>query len=78
MTKKTSMAWWIDHLASRVDSYVRLETSDGIRREGRLSGFGLRVLEFNGDRVDIITELELNGDPIDRIPLERVSKITAK
>jgi len=74
-SKKTSMAWWIEHLLGAVNSFVQLETSDGIRREGRLSGFQLRTMQFNGFDVDVISELELNGDPMDRIPFDRIAKI---
>lgn len=72
MAVKTIKGKWIDELVHTIGQYVRLETGDGIVREGRLSGLGSRQLRWNGEPVEILTELELNGDPADRIPLQRI------
>jgi len=66
---------WIDDLVGNVGQYVSIETSDGMEREGQLSGLKSRTLNFNGAPVEIITELEINGDPYDSIPLDRISKL---
>lgn len=63
---------WIDDLSNKVGQYISLETSDGIRREGRLSGLGTRSLKVFGKDQLIPTEVEINGDPQDRIPLDRI------
>lgn len=72
---KTIKGKWIDELVRNVGQFIRLETSDGIDREGRLSGLKSRSIKWNGEEVEIITELELNGDPYDSVPLDRISEL---
>ncbi|MGW8177314.1 MAG: hypothetical protein ACWGQW_00735 [bacterium] len=72
---KTIKGKWIDELVHNVGQFIRLETSDGIDREGRLSGLKSRSIKWNGEEVEIITELELNGDPYDSVPLDRISEL---
>jgi hypothetical protein len=66
---------WVDKLLASVDEYMRLETTDGVKREGRISGFTYKKFELDGDEVLWPIELEVNGDPTDRIPLARIGKI---
>jgi hypothetical protein len=66
---------WMEEIHNNVGEFMRLETIDGVVREGRMSGLRLRQLELNGKQVEIITELELNGDPTDCVELYRVAKI---
>lgn len=66
---------WIDQIVAATGQYIRLETSDGIRREGRLSGLRTRELKWEGAKVLIPIEVELNGDPNDTVPLDRVAII---
>jgi hypothetical protein len=66
---------WMNKIFDGVGDFVRLETIDGVRREGRMSGLRLRTLMLNGKPVDTITELELNGDPTDCVEIYRVAKI---
>jgi hypothetical protein len=66
---------WIDELVATTGQYVRLETSDGVIREGRLSGLRTRELTWNGAKVLIPTEVELNGDPNDTIPMDRIAHL---
>lgn len=73
--KKRSMGAWIDELDGLVGQYIRLETTDGIRREGRLSGLEGRKLRINGVDEKILTEIELNGDPQDRVPIDRIETL---
>ncbi len=75
MPKKTKRVSgeWIDQMVAATGQYIRLETSDGIRREGRLSGLRTRELKWEGEAVLIPTEVELNGDPNDCVPLDRIS-----
>ena len=63
---------WMDHLVDSVDKFFNLETSDGVTREGRISGFSFRELEYNEEVVSIPTEIEVNGDANDRIPVDRI------
>ena len=66
---------WIAKLLTSVGSYANLMTTDGIERGGRITGFALRSFVFNGKRIDVPIEIELNGDPNDRIPLDRISQL---
>jgi hypothetical protein len=66
---------WIVRLLTSVDSYANLVTTDGIERGGRITGFQLRSFIFNGKKIDVPTEIELNGDPNDRIPLDRIAQL---
>jgi hypothetical protein len=74
-TMKMVTGRWIDEIVAATGQYIRLETSDGIRREGRLSGLRTRALKWEGEQVLIPTEVEINGDPSDTVPLDRISSI---
>lgn len=73
--KKPSKGAWIDVLFASVDKFINLETSDGSRRSGRLSGFRTKVVLFNGAEHDVPTELELNGDPTDTVALAGIVSV---
>ena len=77
MKKKTKICngEWIDKLMSSIGSFVVMRTSEGVERCGRISGFKMRNFEFNGKLVDIPSEIELNGDPYDRVPIDRLESI---
>lgn len=63
---------WVDALMASVGRSVRIETADGIYRDGRCTGFRVREITVNGEIVGWPIEVELNGDPNDRISLDRV------
>jgi hypothetical protein len=65
----------LDGVVSSIGRHVHIETGDGIYRDGRLSGIGVRTLKVNGTAMDWPIDLELNGDPSDRVPIERVVSI---
>lgn len=71
----TMAADWLNEVHGAVGSYVYLETVDGIRREGRLSGLRLKSVIFNGEERGVIHELELNGDPTDCVEFYRVASM---
>jgi hypothetical protein len=75
MTTATVKGKWIDELVESIGQFVKMETSDGMEREGRLSGLKSRTLKWEGDEVEIVTELELNGDPYDSVPLDRITTL---
>lgn len=54
---------------------VHLETHDGSRREGKITSFSFRTLVLNGVEAELPTELELNGDIMDTIPLIQIAKL---
>jgi hypothetical protein len=64
---------WVDDLFEAVGrAYVRLETVDGSRREGLVSGLRTRTIDIDGEREEIPTEIELNGDALDMIAFDGV------
>lgn len=74
--KLKTTGWWMDRVHASVGKFINLETVDGGVREGRLSGLRLTEMTFNGIPVDVIQELELNGDPTDTIPVGRLKSMT--
>jgi len=66
---------WMDSLLGSVDKYVNLITHDGVERGGRASSFKLYSVVINGRKCDMVTEIELNGDPNDTVPLSRIAKL---
>lgn len=74
--KKRPKGQWIDDLHSAVGDYIRIETFEGINRGGKLSGIRTRTIEFNGEKQDVPTELELNGDPTDTVNISSLVKIS--
>lgn len=67
---------WIDTMVDSIGEFMRLETTDGVNREGKITGFTYRSFVLNGKKVEMPIEVEVNGDPSDRIPLDRVEKMT--
>ncbi len=67
---------WIDDIVQGVGNNVNLETTDGIRRNGRLSAVRTRRIVFNNGIQEIVTDLELNGDPTDTVAVAQLSTIT--
>lgn len=73
--KKMRPSAWIDALMDSVNQHFWLETTDGVEREGKVTGFGFRTFELNGETVEVPVEIEINNDSMDKIPLDRVLKI---
>jgi len=72
--KRKPAGAWIDQLVEAVGKkYVRMETTEGVNRAGKLSGLRTRSIKFNGEACDIPIELELNGDPTDTVPIHRIA-----
>ena len=65
----------ITRMLLAVGGWVHLETLQGDRRQGRLSGWVCIDLEFNGTVARLPTELELNGDPMDTIRLSNIKEL---
>lgn len=63
---------WIDTMMDSIGEFMRLETTDGVSREGKITGYTTRKFKLNGKVVELPTEVEVNGDPNDRIPLDRI------
>ena len=76
MSSSKATADLIGQLLTSVGHYVHLETVDGMRREGKVTAFTTRRMDFNGRPLDWPDELELNADPQDHIPLARVLRLT--
>jgi len=65
----------MDEINGSLGEFIRLETTDGLIREGKLSGLRTRQLLLDDAEVDIITEVELNGDPTDTVAINRIAKL---
>lgn len=74
-TKTAAKGKWIDDIHASMGKFFTLETTDGIRREGRITGIRARNYKFNGGDVELPTEIELNGDPTDTVPMDRIATI---
>jgi len=70
MTKKSGN--WIKTLINSVDKSINLETVDGVVRGGRISGFTFKTFHFNEREQQFPIEIELNGDPNDRVDVSRI------
>lgn len=66
---------FFDQLENSIGKFIELETNVGILRSGRLTGFSHDRKKFGNSTVDVITELELNGDPTDRIDLKEIIRV---
>lgn len=73
--KMTCTGEWIDDLIGSIGSYAVMTTTEGIERSGRISGFQMRQFIYNGEKTDVPLEIELNGDPYDRVPIDRLENI---
>lgn len=74
-TTQRTTGWFIELLHDSTGKFINIETTDGLIREGRVSGLRLRSLMVNNVSVDFIEEIELNGDPTDCIPINRIGRI---
>lgn len=74
MSKK-AMGRWIDTVYNSVGKFAHIETRDGVHREGKLSGLRTRTIQLNGETVELIEELELNGDPTDCVQFDRIHNL---
>jgi hypothetical protein len=73
----TTLDWtWKINLETIVERQVFLETIDGVRREGRISGLRVQTIRATDKgvtrNVNIPTALELNGDAFDLIEFSRI------
>lgn len=75
LREPTSPGEWVDVVMDSVGHHMYLETTDGINRRGKITGITCREFMFNGFKVEMPTEIEVNGDPSDRVPLDRLSKL---
>lgn len=64
-------------LHSWIGAYVHVETSEGITREGKLTGIDWHRFEVDGvaDGFGIPTAIWLNNDPTDTIDLHRIRRM---
>lgn len=75
MANQNSHGAWIDQIFGAIGSYVHLETSDGVIRSGRLTGLRTKNIKFNGAPQEVVTEMELNADPADCVPVAQLESI---
>lgn len=68
------MGAWIDTVYEGVGKFANIETNEGVTRSGKLTGIRTRTIDFNGEKVEIVVEVELNGDPTDTLFIHSLSK----
>jgi hypothetical protein len=73
--KMGKMSKWYDLLVDATGEFMRLETTDGLIRQGKITGYRERLVIINGNEVPVPIEIEINNDPNDTVPLDRVAKI---
>ena len=73
--QKPKASKWIDTMVDSAGKHFWLETTDGVEREGKITGFKYRNIEVNGEIVSWPIEIEINNDSMDTIPLDRVARI---
>jgi hypothetical protein len=66
---------FFDELEKSIHEFVELETLQGTVRKGKVTGFTYRRIFFNGQKIDVVNEIELNGDPTDRISLIEIKTL---
>lgn len=66
---------WIDELVGGLGQYFKVETLDGVVRDGRFTSIRSRELQLDGRTVALPTEVEINGDPMDTVPIDRIASI---
>ena len=67
---------WVDSLYNSIGRYLNLETTDGVKREGKLTSMTFNQFVLNEEKVNIPDEIEINGDPTDKIPISRIAKMS--
>ena len=72
---KMHLGKWIDSLYTNIGCYLDLETTDGVKREGKLTSISFRQFTLNKKLVNIPDEIEINGDPSDKIPISRIMNL---
>ena len=75
---ETEFGKLVDQLIGTTNKYIVLETDDGVRREGKLSGWRMRDMKVNDIQVTLPVAMELNNDPMDTVELTRIKKLTVK
>lgn len=73
--KKRTAGAWIDTLVEGTGKFCNLETVEGLTRSGKLTGIRTKTILFNGEKQDVVFELELNGDPSDTLLLASLAKV---
>ena len=52
----------VDEICNSTGKYIKLETGDGVNREGKLTKIELRKFMYNGRAVCLPSGIELNDD----------------
>lgn len=67
---------WEIELDGLIGQRVRVESTDGMYREGKISNFSYIEFDFFGKKVRIPEWIELEGDPGNRFDLNRCAKVS--
>ena len=60
---------FFEALEKLLEETIEFETKAGVFRRGKITGFTYARLMFGKSTVDLITAIELNNDPSDRVPI---------
>jgi len=62
-------------LRTIIGQNIYVETRDGVQRQGRVTGMEFNEMEFMGGVLALPQNLELNGDPMDRIEFSHIKLV---
>ena len=62
-------------LAAALDRRIRVKTTDGLKREGRLTAIQMRSLQIGGQVTGLPLAIVFDNDPVDRLAFDSLSSI---
>jgi len=66
---------WVIELRGMLQKRFHLETKDGFRREGKITGIRMNRCKINGEQHEWPEAVEINGDPGDCIKFDQIAKL---
>jgi hypothetical protein len=71
------MNWvWDVEIKPMVGQFAHAETTDGVFREGKITGVRTYEVPINGTKFIVPLAFELNGDPNDVIEFKQLAKLS--
>ena len=67
---------WFEEVMDSVGRLCTMETVDGARRSGKITALRMKNIYFNGEKQEFPISVELNGDPTDCVPLDRLASLS--
>jgi len=66
---------FFEALERLLETTIDIETKAGVFRTAKITGFTHSEITFGRSKVELVQEIELNGDPSDRIPITEIVRI---